>query len=324
MFFSIVIPIYNVESYLGECIDSILDQTFTDFELILVDDGSKDRSSNICDKYAEKDNRIKVVHKENGGQALARNIGTNLAQGQYLIYIDSDDYIAENTFLEDIHNKAGNGTDIICYKFKKYYDKTSRMAECGFSIPEFSTTDSMEKRVECLVINDAFYCAPWTKAIKLAIIRDNNVRFKDGLLSEDQDWYYNVLFNANSIEGIDKSYIVYRQRRNSTSNFWKIKNLTDTISIIKSWKTKIESSEVNSDYKIALLNSLAKLYCNLLIGYSRYKNTEKKKYYCELKALSDLMKYHKNPRVNTFYKVYKVGGFEAMIFSIKIICMVRL
>ena len=100
MFFSIVVPVYNVEKYLKECIDSILSQTFTDFELILVDDGSKDESPLICDEYAQKDERIKVIHKPNGGQAEARNVGTETAAGQYIIYIDSDDFIIENTFLQ--------------------------------------------------------------------------------------------------------------------------------------------------------------------------------------------------------------------------------
>lgn len=324
MFFSIVVPIYNVETYLCQCIDSILNQTFADFELILVDDGSKDKSPRICDDYAGKDNRIRVIHKENGGQALARNIGTEIASGEYLIYLDSDDYIACNTFLEEVYNKAINGLpDIICYKFQKYFDDTKTMKECNFNIPEFLESDTMANKVKKLTMNDAFYCAPWAKTIKLSLIKENDIRFVNGLLSEDQEWYYNVLINAKSLEAIDKSYIIYRQHKNSTSKSWKIKNLTDTICIISTWKQKIESFNFSEEYKVALYNTLAKLYCNILIGYTRYDNPEKKKYYGTLKEFSCLLKYNLNPRAKIFAKVYKIGGFRTLMTGLKMVCMVK-
>ena len=90
---SIIVPVYKVELYLEKCINSILNQTFKDFELILVDDGSPDRCGEICDEYAKKDNRIVVVHKENGGQASARNVGLDIARGDYIGFVDSDDWI---------------------------------------------------------------------------------------------------------------------------------------------------------------------------------------------------------------------------------------
>ena len=95
---SIVVPVYDVEQYLPRCIDSILEQTFTDFELILVNDGSTDNCPIICDEYADKFDRIKVIHKENGGLSDARNTGINKASGKYISFIDSDDFIVENTY----------------------------------------------------------------------------------------------------------------------------------------------------------------------------------------------------------------------------------
>ena len=95
---SIIVPVYKVEKYLKKCVDSILAQTFTDFELILVDDGSPDDSGKICEEYAEKDARVRVLHKENGGLSSARNAGIEVAKGKYLGFIDSDDYIAEDMY----------------------------------------------------------------------------------------------------------------------------------------------------------------------------------------------------------------------------------
>ena len=93
---SIIVPVYKVEKYLRHCVDSILAQTFTDFELLLIDDGSPDNSGAICDEYAEKDNRVRVFHKENGGVSSARNLGLDNARGTYIMFCDSDDYVADN------------------------------------------------------------------------------------------------------------------------------------------------------------------------------------------------------------------------------------
>ena len=102
MFFSVIVPIYKVEKYLKRCIESVLSQTCTDFELILVDDGSPDKCGEICEQYALKDNRIKVVHKENGGLSDARNAGIDVASCKYIYFIDSDDWISPNSIISFI------------------------------------------------------------------------------------------------------------------------------------------------------------------------------------------------------------------------------
>ena len=125
MFFSAILPVYNVEKYLEECVESFLRQTFSDFEVILVDDGSKDSSPAICDEYAKNDSRVKVIHKENGGQSTARNVGLEKAEGQYIVYLDSDDFITSDTFFEDIYNKIQEtDSDIVLYKYSKFFDDT--------------------------------------------------------------------------------------------------------------------------------------------------------------------------------------------------------
>lgn len=324
MFFSIIIPIHNSEKYLRQCLDSILAQTDKDFEVILVNDGSQDGSPQICDQYCAEDTRFHVIHRKQGeGAASARNAGTSVASGEYIVYIDSDDYIEDAMFLADIREQAENGYDVICYKFRKYYEDTNEMTSCLFSMPAPKECETMGGYVNRLVECDAFYCAPWTKAIRRKILVDRKIRFKEGLLSEDQEWYYHVLVGANSIVGIDKSYIVYRQHKHSTSVSWTMKNLKDTISIITFWRIEIEKTDLPEEYKCAILNSIAKLYCNLLIGYTRYSNPDKKSEYDNLKKLAGLMRYHANPRVNTFYKVYKVAGFTVLMRVLKIICKLR-
>ena len=133
MLFSIIIPVYNVEKYLRECVDNLLEQDFHDFEVILVDDGATDSSGAICDEYAENSEKVKVIHQKNAGQAVARNAGTEIAQGEYVIYIDSDDYICSKYFLQRIYDKAQGGADVICYKYKKYFENSKKFSEINSS-----------------------------------------------------------------------------------------------------------------------------------------------------------------------------------------------
>lgn len=323
MFFSVIVPIYNVEKYLRECVDSILSQTFGDFELILVNDGSKDSSGAICDEYAEKDSRVKVIHKENGGLSDARNAGNAIAQGEYVVYIDSDDYVDGNDFLEKIYEKAQIGADIICYKFRKYFEDSKSFSKCDYAFPNLQQYETLAERINYLVKTNSFYCSAWSKSIRFSLLKDNNINFEKGLLGEDQEWYYHVLLKAKSIDGIDKDYIVYRQRANSITTSWRMKNLTDCIYVVDKWQKQILEAEIDDEYKNALLNSIGKLYCNLLIGYTAFKDKNKKEYYSKLKDLSFLFKYNLNPRVAMFSKLYEITGFDVTMLALKIICRIK-
>ena len=124
MQFSIVIPVYNVAPYLRECVDSVLAQNSTDYEIILVDDGSTDNSPAICDEYAEKYSQIKVIHKANGGLSDARNFGIKKAQGDYLMFLDSDDFWNRENVLLDLHNIIKeNNPDLIIHELSSFYKK---------------------------------------------------------------------------------------------------------------------------------------------------------------------------------------------------------
>ena len=118
--FSIIIPVYNVERYLNKCIESVVKQTYKNFEIILVDDGSPDSCPRICDEWAKKDDRIVVIHKGNGGLSSARNAGIKRAKGQYIGFIDSDDYWTESNFLEKIKDiVTENSVDVILFEYKE-------------------------------------------------------------------------------------------------------------------------------------------------------------------------------------------------------------
>ena len=118
---SVIVPIYKVEKYLNKCVDSIINQSYKNLEIILVDDGSPDKCGEICDKYAEKDSRVKVIHKENGGLSDARNAGIDIAKGDYLLFVDSDDWITSNICEVLIKNANDNLSDIIaCNQYESF------------------------------------------------------------------------------------------------------------------------------------------------------------------------------------------------------------
>lgn len=197
---SIIIPVYNVERYLAKCIDSILSQTFTDFELLLIDDGSKDKSGNICDEYAKRDRRIKVFHNENMGASKARNIGIDIAQGEYICFIDSDDWI-EPTYLSDFNvqnyscdfyfSGALYDTYNKVYSYKKYKEK---FCENQYEIKnEFFEQD---------LLSNGY---PWGKLYKTRIIKNNGLKFNESLtINEDHLFvfqyfsYINTLYITNT------------------------------------------------------------------------------------------------------------------------------
>lgn len=123
---SIIVPVYKAEPYLKKCIDSILNQTFKDFELILVDDGSPDRCGEICDEYALKDSRIKIIHKENGGQSSARNVGLDIAQGEYIGFVDSDDWIEPDMYKKLFKVLKNDNVDMAICNINSIKDKKLR------------------------------------------------------------------------------------------------------------------------------------------------------------------------------------------------------
>ena len=126
---SVIVPVYNVEKYLRQCLDSVLNQTYTDFEMILVDDGSTDASGKICDDYAQKDSRITVIHKENGGQSIARNMGMDATRGEYIYFLDSDDYIREDALEKLVSALEKTGADFVFFERYEFYDEMSRSAK---------------------------------------------------------------------------------------------------------------------------------------------------------------------------------------------------
>ncbi len=319
MQFSVILPIYNVEKYLAECIESVLSQSFKDYELILVDDGSKDSSGRICDEYAQKDSRIKVLHKENGGLSDARNYGTERASGDYIVYIDSDDYVVSTEFLSDLSMKIEDThSDIVLYKYSKFFEDSKTLTECTFSLRFAEEINDPDELLYELVKHDAYYGMAWVKAFRRELVEKNDIKFQKGLLGEDMDWYFDIVLCAKTYSAIDRSYIAYRQRSGSITSSHRLKNLTDFIDILEKWSDKIENADISEKKRAALMGALAKYYSNLLITYTRLKDSSKKNYKKQIKELSHLLNHGISSRPMQMKKVYRLAGFCGVVAMLKI------
>lgn len=210
---SVIVPVYNVEKYLHRCVDSILRQTFSNFELILVDDGSPDNCPAICDEYAARDSRVVVIHQKNAGQACARNRGIEWAlsnsDSRWICFIDSDDWV-NGTYLEGLYEAA-----IEC---------TSMISACDFVKDEIEATEIKETVIQHLspsvLYNSAYYVvqSPCCKLFSKKLFENTKFRFPEGIIYEDSAVIYKIVFTQEKIAFTNKSTYYYFQRLNSSMN----------------------------------------------------------------------------------------------------------
>ncbi len=310
MKFSVILPIYKVEKYLHECVDSILNQTFTDFEVILVDDGSPDSCPQICDEYAAKDARVKVVHKINGGLASARNAGLEVAQGDYVCYVDSDDYLIDNKVLERLAEKTESNPDIVHYKFAEWFESDGHVAPCYFDYNVPTKGRSLAEVYCDLIDKDAYYNSAWSKIIKRSLLMDNNIRFEEGIVGEDNEWYYHVVMVAKKLVLLDEPLYVYRRRSCSITTSATEKNLRDQLHVLDKWE-KILSTAENDARAQVVWGSLAKQFCSAVILYAGLNNVDS--YMPELRKKSYMLKYSSNKRVVIFRWAIRLLGLKMFI-----------
>lgn len=216
---SIIVPVYNVENYLKKCVDSILSQTYRDIEVILVDDGSTDKSGEICDDYAKKDSRVKVLHKKNGGLSSARNAGIDIAQGNYLGFVDSDDYIEKDMYEILYKNLIDNNADISVCGITNCYDG-NQYPEC--SKKTFLVLDSKSALREVL-IGSKFSVPACNKIYNKNLF--NDIKYPVGKLSEDAFVTPTLISNSKKVvvDTTPKYYYVHRTG-SITSSYFKMKD----------------------------------------------------------------------------------------------------
>ena len=316
MKFSIIIPVYKVEKYLHQCIDSVLAQTFHDYEIILVDDGSPDKCPAVCDEYAAKDNRVKVIHKINGGSSDARNAGLDIAQGEYVIFIDSDDWLDDSDALAKVNSAIeSTGSDAFIIGMKKYFTRDDRIGE--IRIPEkydMSTMSHVQVTQKYMQKNIFVACA-WDKIIKKTVIERDNQRFVKGQQAEDIEWCCKLLMKDIRIDVLEDAFYVYRQQVSTsiTANIG-IKNISSILDVISRYAQR--------DAYVPLLHFLANQYVLLITNFMRLSNKERKPLEDKIKSFWWLMEYNWYPYVKSVSRI-KIFGFDVTKHMLRVYYLLK-
>lgn len=306
---SIVIPVYNVDRYLCQCIDSVLNQNVNDSEIILVDDGSTDKSGIICDEYQKKDRKIKVIHKKNGGLSNSRNTGILASSGQYIMFLDSDDWWNPEVKVANIISEAlkDNRTEMITFSSLDYFEGKGIYYRKEHALFGNIRTDSVDHYYQDLLRNGNMEVSAATKILDRSFLLRNNLLFKPNILGEDNEWMIRVLRHLHSVAIIDQPiYICRRRRPNSITNSIGVKNVADLLKIVS------DSIDYNKEFPI---NYNEMDFCSYLwfcaLGLSGHLRKEE---FISLKQLfiscSVACQYSRSPKTKLAYSVFRIAGIS--------------
>lgn len=313
---SIIIPIYNIEKYIHRCVDSVIAQSYKNIEIILVDDGSTDSSAEICDKYKQKDERIIVIHKKNGGLSDARNAGIKASSGDYLFFLDGDDYISTDCIYELFKTLNDNHADISTTKYINFYDGEKPKRKKGHSL--LNTTEdalrNMLYQIDCT--NSA-----WGKLYKKELFK--NIEYPFGKICEDLATTYLIFGKAKKIV-INTSYnYFYYQRKDSIIQSSFKPERAEGLRFAKLQKQYIEkhypkiiNAAINREFMEAV-------YVILAIGYNKkYNNVKDKAYETIKKYRKTVLKDKESNKRSRQFAIISIFGPGALLLSMKIMNLI--
>lgn len=314
-YFSVIIPIYNVEAYLHQCVESVLTQTFENIEVILVDDGSPDNCPAICDEFAQKDSRVKVIHKQNGGLSDARNCGIRAATGKYLLFLDSDDYWGDPEALETIHRRIGQygeSADVVMFQAQLIYPDGTVIQDSGRFAEDFNDMSS-EESLRYMVENGLLIGSACSKVVRRSFLLENDLLFKVGIKSEDVHWIFRVANAMPKYQYSDQYFYMYRKGRpgsiSTTVSFLHLCQLADMMEEFSD-----PGQYTNETTKHCVL-SLVSYHFTILIAYvsNLADKAQRTQLLCRIKALQHLLDYDIHPRVKLVNKVKRLVGFDMTV-----------
>ncbi len=310
---SVIIPIYNIEKYLNKCVDSILCQTYANIEVILVDDGSSDNSPILCDDYAKADKRVKVVHKKNGGLSDARNTGMEASSGEYLIFLDGDDFWPNSSSLETLMNYAKDNQDLdfVCFNWFYYYPESDVYTKYTPYNQELSSPTNKNKAVVLLIKDGDLPMSACNKLLNRVFLITNKLFFKSGIIAEDIPWFINVLEKTQKCCFVNEYIYAYRQNvMTSLTRSGGMKSFRDLFATVKEELLLLEKRGFSNEAKQAIYSFLAYEYSILLLKVNSMQEAEKKEWWPELQNYKWLLDYDLNPKVRMISRVNRIFGLR--------------
>lgn len=318
MLFSVIVPVYNVAEWLVECIESILKQTYSDYELILVDDGSTDESGKLCDEYAGKYSRIRVIHKKNGGLSEARNFGEEVAKGEYLLFVDSDDYIAEWALKKAAENIEKYHPEIIVPEGSFDVYDGGIVTNAPFKREIYDNKSGEEALLLSTKIGPNW--GAWGKFFKRQFWQEKGYKFAVGCLAEDFQLIDRVILEAEKLCGMETFYY-YRIRQNSLATSYNPKRIDDRWKHFADWSYYLKTHEMNPELKKQIYALHAKMIREILLqAVLEYKKEDVKRWTQEAKKYLYYFKYSDYWKDKCILYISQIVGLDCFI---KVYCRLK-
>lgn len=321
---SVVIPVYNSSKYLMDCIESIRRQSYANWEIVLVDDGSSDGSEQLCDKYVESDERIICIHQKNAGTSAARNTGMKASSGDYIMFMDNDDYWNETTCLDTIVMQLQNSNaDVLLFGTIDYWENKN-----AYVYPKTQCTrgeivgQKPEVALERLIKKGLLYRAVWSKAIKREIIFDNEIWFPTGMRNEDSEWTARLMLCAKSYDWMEQPFYIYRKGHTGaqTSKPNTYRTVLDLKDIIIKYYEILENdkTEWTDELKSVCKSYFAYLYSVWMAEAEMVGEQQIKEDIKEMKKYANLLEYDLDSNVKLVRRVYRILGYDLTAKILKI------
>lgn len=310
--FSIIVPVYNIAGYLKQCLDSIIAQTYKNFEVILVDDGSTDKSGEICDIYSSKYKNIRIIHKSNGGLSQARNYGFKEAKGEYIVFVDSDDYIEPYSLEEFISAlSVSKYPEVLVTRLKKIYGKSERLMDENFPIDLF-LNKSKDDIINWMFTESNNLWPSVRYIVKRSLIDKNKMKFREGYFHEDVDWTSKLFLYANTFTAT--KYYWYNHRMARKDSITTSKNPKRTLDVIKLVSDNIKDNryqELSLKTKNVIYQRLVKSVFSSISDCRFYKQNE-------VKEIIDLLKQNQEIFIYTVEFRHKLFIIFSKCFGLNI------
>ena len=276
---SVIVPVYNAEKYIKRCLDSILAQSYRYFEVLLIDDGSTDNSGKICDEYALNDNRIRVIHKENSGVSATRNIGITEAKGDYIAFVDSDDYIKSDMFEKMVKNAEKNNSDMVMCNY--FTDKDGKVTKSEMSYKAvYDGTDDIRNGLLYLYYTDyhnGLYSL-CNKLIKKSVYYENDILFDVSLKRGEDAWFvFECLKHCKRVDYISEAFYYYYQNQSSIMHSLYDDQYDQWVEIRKRLLNENQTLGFNIDYDLFYWEFFYKIaiYCKETVLAGKTENAKR-------------------------------------------------
>lgn len=313
---SIIIPVYNVEQYLQNCVQSVLTQTYQDLQVILVDDGSTDSSGILCDQLAQQDSRIQVVHKVNGGLSDARNAGLKVATGDYVAFLDSDDvYLQADGLAQLMAVALAEQPDVLLFQAVDIYPHRQSARKAYDT--DYLATHTGTEVFHQLVRTQSFNMSACFQIIQRELLEQNQIYFEKGLLSEDVDWSLHLWRYVSKVRAINLPLYGYQHREGSISTTYTIRNLRSYEHIfakfVRLYEERVKDAATECYWRTTM-GYLAQMYTNCLYNFGQLSSEERKIGYTMLHQYESLLMHSISVKSDRVAKLKQILGLRMTVW----------